>query len=193
VFTLYDAARCPYCARVRIVLAEKEIPFETVEVDLENRPRWLSEKNPAGRVPVLEEDDFVLPESRVIMEYLEESYPRPPLLPREPAERALVRLWLERFDDLARPYYGVVFDGETSETLEAELAKLDSALAANTYLAGSEFTLADVAYVPWIIRAEGRAGIDLGAHENLRAWLGRLTQRGSVAGEVELVAAMAAT
>jgi glutathione S-transferase len=191
VFTLYDAARCPYCARVRIVLAEKEIPVETVEIDLENRPSWLSEKNPVERVPVLEEDNFVLPESRVIMEYLEESYPQPPLLPREPAERALVRLWLERFDDLARPYYGVVFDGETSEALEAELAKLDAALAANPYLVRSQFTLADVAYVPWIMRVEGRAGVDLGAHENLRAWLGRLSQRQSVAAELELVAAIA--
>ena len=94
MLTLYDAARCPYCARVRIVLAEKEVSFETVEIDLESRPAWLYEKNPVGRVPVLEEDGFVLPESRVIMEYLEESYPEPPLLPPEPAELALVRLWV---------------------------------------------------------------------------------------------------
>jgi glutathione S-transferase len=191
VVTLYDAARCPYCARVRIVLAEKEVSFETVEIDLENRPGWLCEKNPVGRVPVLEEDGFVLPESRVIMEYLEENYPAPPLLPPEPTDRALVRLRLERFDDLAQPYYRVVFDGETPETLEAELGKLDETLAASPYLAGSQFTLADVAYVPWIIRAETRAGIDLGAHENLRVWLARLAQRRSIAAELEIVAATA--
>jgi glutathione S-transferase len=191
VLTLYDAARCPYCARIRIVLAEKDVAFESVEIDLENRPGWLYEKNPVGRVPVLEEDTFVLPESRAIMEYLEESYPQPPLLPPEPAERALVRLWLERFDDLARPYYRVVFDGETPETLEAELGKLDAALAASPYLAGSDFTLADVAYVPWIIRAETRAGIDLREHESLHAWLARLTQRRSVAAELNVVAATA--
>jgi len=191
VLTLYDAARCPYCARVRIVLAEKGVPFESVEVDLENRPGWLYKKNPVGRVPVLEEDRLVLPESRVIMEYLEESYPEPPLLLPEPAERALVRLWLERFDDLAQPYYRVVFDGETPETLEAELGKLDAALAASPYLAGSQFTLADVAYVPWIVRAETRAGIDLGEHESLRAWLARLTQRRSIAAELEVVATTA--
>ena len=191
MFTLYDAARCPYCARVRILLAEKEIPHETVEIDLDNRPGWLYEKNPVGMVPVLEEDGFILPESRVIMEYLEERHPEPPLLPSEPAERALVRLCFERFDDLSRPYYRVVFEGETPEALDTELAKLDAALAASPYLAGSQFSQADIAYVPWIIRAEGRAGVDLGRHEDLRGWLGRLAERRSIAAELEVVAAIA--
>src|SRR5207248_2871590 len=106
VITLYDAARCPFCARVRIVLAEKGISYEPVEIDLSNRPAWLYEKNPTGRVPVLEEDTFVLPESAVIMEYLEERYPEPPLLPADPAQRALDRLRVFRFDDeLGRDYY----------------------------------------------------------------------------------------
>jgi len=71
VITLYDADRCPYCARVRIALAEKGIEYETVEVDLDDRPAWIYEKNPLGRVPVLEEDTFVLAESAVIDEYLD--------------------------------------------------------------------------------------------------------------------------
>ena len=75
LITLYDAARCPYCARARIVLAEKGIPYETVEIDLSDRPAWLFEKNPVGKVPVLEEDGWVLPESAVIAEYLNERYP----------------------------------------------------------------------------------------------------------------------
>jgi RNA polymerase-associated protein len=191
MLTLYDAARCPYCARVRILLAEKEVPYETVEIDLENRPVWLYEKNPVGRVPILEEGSFVLPESRVIMEYLEERYPEPPLLPPGPAERALVRLWFERFDDLSRPYYSVLFEGQAADALDAELAKLDTALAASPYLAGSQFSQADIAYIPWIIRAEGRAGVDLGSHGNLRGWLGRLTERRSIAAELDVVAAIA--
>src|SRR5207253_9474262 len=80
MITLYDADRCPFCARVRIVLAEKGLAYETVVIDLDNRPDWLYEKNPVGTVPVLEEDGFVLPESAVIMEYLDERYPEPPLL-----------------------------------------------------------------------------------------------------------------
>ena len=82
MITLYDADRCPYCARVRIVLAEKGIEYETVAVDLADRPDWIYEKNPLGKVPVLEEDTFVLPESEMIMEYLEERYPEPALLAR---------------------------------------------------------------------------------------------------------------
>ena len=70
MITLYDADRCPYCARVRIVLAEKGVEYEPVEIDLDDRPAWIYEKNPLGRVPVLEEDAFVLPESAVIDEYL---------------------------------------------------------------------------------------------------------------------------
>jgi glutathione S-transferase len=96
---LYDAARCPYCARARIVLAEKGLGYETVEIDLSDRPGWIYAKNPSGTVPVLEEDGgFVLPESLVIMEYLEERFPEPPLWPADPEERALGRLWLDRFD-----------------------------------------------------------------------------------------------
>jgi glutathione S-transferase len=191
VLTLYDAARCPYCARVRIALAEKGIPYETLEIDLQNRPAWLYEKNPVGRVPVLEEDDFVLPESRVIMEYLEERHPEPPLLPSEPTDRASVRLWFERFDAFSRPYYRTVFEGEPADALDAELANLDSALAASEYLGGSQFGLADIAYVPWVIRAEARAGLDLTRHENLSAWLARLAERPSIAAELDVVAALA--
>src|SRR5581483_2378746 len=106
MITLYDADRCPYCARVRIVLAEKGLGYETVAIDLSDRPAWLYEKNPLGKVPVLEEDTLCLPESTVIMEYLEERYPEPPLLPDDPAERALVRLQVERFDhNLGDAYY----------------------------------------------------------------------------------------
>jgi len=107
VITLYDADRCPYCARVRIVLAEKGVEYETVEVDLDDRPAWIYEKNPLGRVPVLEEDAFVLPESAVINEYLEERYPDPALWPADAAERAFGRLLVFRFDQLSKPYYAL--------------------------------------------------------------------------------------
>jgi glutathione S-transferase len=61
MLTLYDAARCPYCARVRIVLAEKTVESETVEGDLTNRPAWIYEKNSTGRVAVVEEEAWLLP------------------------------------------------------------------------------------------------------------------------------------
>ncbi len=103
--TLYNAARCPYAARARIALAEKGVEVEVVEIDLSDRPAWLYEKNPTGRVPVLEEDDRPLPESAVIMEFLDERYPEPALLPADPADRAHVRCLIFRDDEFTDPYY----------------------------------------------------------------------------------------
>jgi RNA polymerase-associated protein len=190
MLTLYDAARCPYCARVRIALAEKGIEYEPVEIDLQNRPPWIYEKNATGRVPVVEEEAWILPESAVIMEYLEERYPEPALLPADPADRALARLWIFRHDDFTRPYYATRRgeDGAAAQ-LDAELGKLDAALADRPFLAG-EFGLADIAYVPWVLRARDMLGIPLDAFPSLVAWLDRLVERPSVAMEVDVVAAL---
>jgi glutathione S-transferase len=191
VITLYDADRCPYCARVRIVLAEKGVKYEAVVVDLDDRPAWIYEKNPLGKVPVLEEDTFVLPESAVINEYLDERYPEPALWPADPAERALGRLLVFRFDELSKPYYALRRDEEGArERLDAQLAKLNAALDARPYLSGQEFGLADVAYVPWIVRARDRMGVELGRFDALADWLERLAARPSVAAELDVVATL---
>jgi glutathione S-transferase len=191
VITLYDADRCPYCARTRIVLAEKGIEYETVVVDLDDRPAWIYEKNVTGRVPVLEEDTFVLPESAVINEYLEERYPEPPLLPADPGERALARLAIFRFDDLSRPYYALRRGEDGArQRLDAVLARLDASLEAQPFLTGRAFGLADAAYVPWVLRARDRMGVDLDELPALRDWVDRLAERPSVAAEIELVAAL---
>jgi glutathione S-transferase len=187
---LYDAARCPYCARARIVLAEKSLAYDAVEIDLADRPAWLYEKNPLGRVPVLEEDGgLVLPESEVIIEYLEERFPEPALLPADPAERALARLWLQRFDDrLGADYYAARRDEDSQ--LDRRLAELDAALVAQPFLTGRAYGLADIGYVPWIVRARVMLGVDLEPYEALSAWLDRLSERPAVAAELELAAAL---
>jgi glutathione S-transferase len=191
VLTLYDADRCPYCARVRIVLAEKAVSYDTVVVDLDDRPAWIYEKNPLGKVPVIEEADFVLPESAVIMEYLEERYPEPPLWPVDPAERAAGRLLVERFDELSPPYYALRRgEEEARERLDAELAGLDSLLASRSFLTGREFGLADAAFLPWILRAETMLGVHLDAHPALAAWVESTRDRPSVAAETALLAAL---
>jgi glutathione S-transferase len=191
VLTLYDADRCPYCARVRIVLAEKGVTYETVVVDLDDRPAWLYEKNPLGKVPVLEEDDFVLPESAVINEYLEERFPEPPLWPAHPAERAAGRLLVERFDRLSRPYYALRRgDEEARPRLDAELTWLDSLFTDRPFLTGRGFGLADAAYLPWVLRAETMLGVDLDFHPALADWVERTRDRPSVAGETALLAAL---
>ncbi len=186
--TLYTAERCPYAARARIVLAEKGLGYEAVEIDLDDRPAWLYEKNPLGRVPVYEEDGgLVLPESRVIMEYLDERYPEPPLWPADAAERALGRLWLERFDDRLGDAYYALRRGGAREELDAKLAELDRALEAQLYLSGREYGLADAGYVPWILRAVERFEVELGPA--LADWLRRLCERPAVAAEREVIAA----
>jgi glutathione S-transferase len=191
VITLYDADRCPYCARVRIVLAEKGIEYEPVQIDLDDRPSWIYEKNPLGRVPVLEEDAFVLPESAVINEYLEERYPEPALWPADAAERSLARLLVFRFDQLSRPYYALRRGEDGAhERLDAELAKLAAVLDAQPFLTGREYGLADIAYVPWLVRARERMGIDLGRFPALGDWLERLAARPAIAAELTLVAAL---
>src|SRR5213593_275896 len=191
MITLYDADRCPYCARVRIVLVEKGIEYETVEVDLDDRPAWIYEKNPLGRVPVLEEDTFVLAESAVIDEYLDERYPEPSLWPADPAERALGRMLVFRFDELSKPYYALRRgDDGARERLDAALAALEAVLQGQKFLSGREFGLADVAYVPWILRSRDRMGVDLERFPALSEWLGQLEQRPSIAAELDVVASL---
>jgi len=187
MLTLYDADRCPYCARVRIVLAEKDVEYETVTIDLRDRPDWLYDKNPLGKVPVLEEDAFVLPESDVIMEYLEERYPEPALLPADPAARALVRLAIFRFGTNLGDAYYAFRRGEdgAADRLAHCLAVMD----ANVPEWPLDYGLADIAYVPWLIRLRDLLGVEL--PERLAGRLDELAQRPAVAAELDVVAALA--
>jgi glutathione S-transferase len=173
---LYDAGRCPYCARVRIALAEKGLDYECVEVDLANRPDWIYELNASGRVPVLD-DGFVLPESAVIMGYLDERYPERPLLPADLAERAAAHLLVYRFDDnLGDDYYA--FRRKENNWLAERLEVLEV----------GQSLFADIAYVPWVIRARDVLGLTLPAR--IETWLQALGQRPAVAAEIELVRAL---
>jgi RNA polymerase-associated protein len=190
MLTLYDAPRCPYCARTRIVLAEKGIDHETVVIDLDDRPRSIVELNPpAGRVPVLEDGGLVLPESEVIDEYLDERVPQPPLMPADAAGRARVRFLIQRFDELGDPYYDLLAGRPSGshERLADALAALGARLGEHQHLAGDAYSLADIAYVPWLLRAERRLAHDVRADPRVGAWLDRLLARPAVAAERALV------
>ncbi len=190
MLTLYDAERCPYCARVRIVLAEKDLEYETVMIDLSDRPAWLYEKNPLGKVPVLEEDGFILPESEVINEYLEERYPEPALLPADPAARALVRLRIERFENALGDAYYAFRRGEdgADERIAHCLSFIDRRVAES---AGG-YDLADIAYVPWLIRLRDLLGFDLTPYPAVLERLDELAKRPAIAAEIDIVSALAA-
>ena len=171
---LYDAPRCPYCARVRIALDEKEIEPERVEVDLSDRPDWIVELNPPkGRVPVLD-DGFVLPESEVIMAYLEELQPEPALLPAGLAERAEARLLVQRFDDLLGRDYYAYRRGDDNE-LARRLEELP--VGRSLY--------SDIAFVPWVLRARDMLQVEL--PERVARWLAELERRPSVSAEAAIV------
>ncbi len=188
---LYDAARCPYCARVRIVLAEKGVEYETVEIDLTDRPAWIYEKNVTGRVPVLEEDGWLLPESAVIMEYLEERYPEPALLAADSAARALARLWIFRHDDFTSPYYALRRgQPDARARLDSELERLGAVLATRPWLGGDAYGLADIAYIPWVLRARDMLDVPLEWFPAVDAWVSRLLERPAVAAEAQVVAAL---
>jgi glutathione S-transferase len=173
---LYDAARCPYCARVRIVLAEKGLDYETVEIDLRDRPDWIYELNAKGKVPVLD-DGLVLPESEVIMAYLDDRYAEPPLRPSDPAARAYGNLLVHRFDDNLGDDYYAFRRGDPNE-LAARLEALDVGVS----------LFADFAYVPWVIRARDMLRVSL--PERIESWLDDLGKRSSVAAEIDLVRAL---
>jgi Glutathione S-transferase, N-terminal domain len=170
---LFDAPRCPFCARVRLALAEKGVGYETVEIDLGNRPDWLYELNPAGKVPVLD-DGFVLPESAVIMEYLEERFPEPALLPEGREERAEARLAVFRFDDLLGDDYYALRRGDANAVPE----RLET-------LPVGKSLFVDYAYLPWVMRIREVFGVTL--PDRLETWLSELTGRTAVAAELELV------
>ncbi|HST15826.1 MAG TPA: glutathione S-transferase family protein [Gaiellaceae bacterium] len=168
---LVDALRCPYCARVRIALAEKGIEHEVTLVDLSDRPQWLVDLNPPyGRVPVLDG----LPESGVIMELLEEIHPDPALLPLDPAARARARVMVHRFDsNLGDDYYA--FRRGDPNDFAAKLEALDV----------GDSLFADIAYLPWVIRARDLLSVEL--PRRIADWLAELERRPSVAAEVEIV------
>ena len=96
--TLFSDPTCPYCHRVRMVIAEKRINIEIVDVDAKALPDELMDFNPYGTVPTLVDRDLRLYESVILMEYLDERFPHPPLLPIDPVGRANARLFMYRID-----------------------------------------------------------------------------------------------
>jgi glutathione S-transferase len=162
---------------VRIVLAEKGVEYETVEIDLSDRPAWVYELNLTGRVPILDDNGFVLPESEVIMAYLDERFPDPPLLPADLRERATARLRVQRFDrSLGHDYYAFRRGDENELSDRLETLQLGDSL------------YSDIAYVPWLIRARDMLGVEL--PERLAEQLARLEERPSIAAESGVVQAL---
>jgi glutathione S-transferase len=156
-FRLISFPLCPYVQRAAILLAEKGVPFERVDIDLAARPGWFLELSPLGKVPVLvveqEGLEEVLFESAVIAEYLDEIL-EPRLHPADPLERARHRAWIEFSSATLTDIYGyytapdaVTFAGKET-AIAAKLDRLEQQLGSGPYFAGAGFSLIDAAFAP---------------------------------------------
>ncbi|KAH9917095.1 glutathione-S-transferase [Epithele typhae] len=156
----YSGWVCPYVQRTRIVLEERGIPYQYVEVNPYKKGKHFLEINPKGLVPAVEWKGQALYESLILCEFLEDAFPSqtPHILPSDPIARGRVRIWVDFISKSVVPaFMRTVMAQEPAKQAES-LQEFYNALRTlmaqveGPYFAGEEFTLADVAVAPWIVR-----------------------------------------
>lgn len=158
VMTLYSGATDLHSHRVRIVLAEKGVPYEVINVESRGKPEDLLELNPYGSIPTLVDRELALYESSIITEYLDERFPHPPLMPVYPVARAKARLIIHRFDREWSPLIRKLETGKMADTraaakeLSGYLSQLVPIFQSSPYFLGDEFTLVDCCIAPVLWR-----------------------------------------
>lgn len=191
--TLVSFDLCPYVQRAAIVLAEKGVSFERIDVDLANKPDWFKAISPLGKVPLLKVGDDVLFESAAIVEYLDETF-SPRLHPADALVRARHRAWMEFGSAVLGDIWTVetatdpqVFDDAVAALTE-KFSRLEAELGAGPFFAGSEFSIVDAVFAPAFRYFDVFDNIaDLGPFNGLakvRAWRMALAERPSVRGAV---------
>ena len=149
-----------------MVLAEKGIAVDVVDVDAKHLPDEVMDANPYGTVPTLVDRDLRLYESRIIMEYLDERFPHPPLLPVDPVSRANARLFMYRITHDWYQLMGRGFNGTADEKTKARKALRESLItsapifAAHPFFMSDEFSLVDCCVAPLLWRLPA-LGIEL--------------------------------
>jgi len=195
---LYDFLPCPFGQKVRIILAEKGLSYELVQIDLtqgdQRRPEFRR-LNPFGRVPVLVDEDTTVYDSTVIAEYLEDEYPEPPLLPAvgSSALRAQARTWEDIADTSFTVQVGQLMAevGKTEserdsnriqrlhQWIDQMLSFLNHQLQGQDFLA-SQFSVADIGFVPRLLVLK-ELGVDPAANRgNIDGWIKRIVERPSI-------------
>jgi len=160
MMTLYSGTTCPFSQRCRIVLFEKGMDFQIIDVDLQNKPEDLAVMNPYNQVPVLVERDLILHESNIINEYIDERFPHPQLMPADPVMRARARLFLYRFEQELFAHIGDIVKGNQKAADKARtiirdnLTQLAPIFAKQKYMLGDEFSMLDVAIAPLLWRLD---------------------------------------
>jgi len=158
--TFFSDPRDHYCHRVRMVLAEKGVTVDIVDVDPANKPDDLGEINPYNTVPTLLDRDLVLYESTIIMEYLDERFPHPPLLPVYPVARAQSRLLIHRIEKDWSGRVDILMSGKGRENviekarkeLRESIVSVAPVFGEKPYFMSEEFTLVDCCVVPILWR-----------------------------------------
>lgn len=177
---LYSDPHCPNSHRTRIVLAEKELPVTTTELDAENLPADFLKLNPYGKLPTVIDRDIIFFESSVVNEYLDERYPHPPLKPGSPADRAQMRLAVLQLEGELFPIYTETQNPRKKKDAVKKLAvymdSLNSFLARQEYFIGEQYTLADVTLAPILWRLTS-VGMDSAKWNHLEAYMDRLFER----------------
>lgn len=125
---LISSSTCPFAQRSRMVLLTKGVNFNFTEIDLDDKPEWFLQISPYAKVPVLRHRGSVLYESSVINEYVEEVFPNPPLLPQDPARRALARIWIAFANDRMVPHVYKIMLRQDSAGQTAHRERLQEAV-----------------------------------------------------------------
>lgn len=160
MMTLYSGTTCPFSQRCRIVLYEKGMDFQIVDVDLYNKPEDLAVMNPYNRTPVLVERDLILYESNIINEYIDDRFPHPQLMPADPVMRARARLFLFRFENELFSHVEAIESGTQKQADKARVAIRDNltqiapVFVKQKYMLGDEFSMLDVAIAPLLWRLD---------------------------------------
>jgi RNA polymerase-associated protein len=159
VMTLFSKPADPWSHRTRLVLSEKSISIDIVDVDDGSLPEDLLDLNPYNSVPTLVDRDLVLYDSRVIMEYLDERFPHPPLMPVDPVTRAQFRLALFRIE---RDWYSLADEigtgaerkpmGRAVKALEESILSSVEIFSAKKFFLSDEFSLVDCTIAPILWR-----------------------------------------
>ena len=166
MMTLYSGTTDPYSHRCRIVLFEKGMDFQVIDVYLANKPEDLAVINPHNTVPVLVERDLVLEQANIINEYIDERFPHPQLMPADPVMRARARLFLHNFEE---QLFNHIADLESDNqkladkartTIRDNLTQIVPLFTKQEYILGDEFSMLDVAIAPLLWRL-GHYGIEL--------------------------------
>jgi RNA polymerase-associated protein len=160
MMTLYSGTVCPYSHRCRIVLFEKGMDFQVIDVDVFNKPEDLAVMNPYNKVPVLVERDLILYEANIINEYIDERFPHPQLMPADPVMRARARLFLHRFEQELFCHIDGLESGvaKTVEKARAavreNLTQISPVFTKQKFMLGDEFSMLDVAIAPLLWRLD---------------------------------------